>query len=112
MADADTASCSGSRSEAFSTANGSIGLRVGAIFIILATSAFTTMFPIVTNRVPRLAIPSSAFDFAKFFGSGVIIATGFMHLLAPGAEELGSPCLNEAFQKYDFAFAFAMISML
>ncbi|KAE8209611.1 hypothetical protein CF327_g6432 [Tilletia walkeri] len=91
--------------------SGSIGLRVGAIFILWASSSATTLFPIVTRRIPKCAIPASIFDFCKYFGSGVIIATAFIHLLAPGADELGSPCLSEAFQNYDFAFAFAMISM-
>lgn len=113
MADAEPApACSGGRSEAFDASNGSVGLRVGAIFIILASSLLTTLFPIVTQRVPRMSIPSSAFDFAKYFGSGVIIATAFMHLIEPGADELGSECLNSTFQSYPFAFAFAMISML
>lgn len=49
--------------------------------------------------------------FCKYFGSGVIIATAFIHLLAPAAEELGSPCLSSAFQNYDFAFAFSMIAV-
>jgi zinc transporter 1/2/3 len=30
---------------------------------------------------------------AKYFGSGVIIATAFIHLLAPANEALGNPCL-------------------
>ncbi|CAO1637464.1 unnamed protein product [Sympodiomycopsis kandeliae] len=112
MADAaEGPKCHGSRDEAFDASSGSIGLRVGAIFIILASSLFTTMFPIVTHRVPRLSVPGAVFDFAKYFGSGVIIATAFMHLLEPGADELGSECLNETFQSYPFAFAFAMISM-
>lgn len=110
MADEETASCSSY--EGFDAGDGSIGLRIGAIFIILASSAFLTLFPIVTRRVPRLTLPGPAFDFAKYFGSGVIIATAFMHLLAPGVEELSSPCLNSNFQNYDFAFAFALISML
>lgn len=101
--------CSGPRDEAFS---GSIGLRIGAIFIIWASATFVTLFPIVTRRVPRLSIPSAAFDFAKYFGSGVIIATAFIHLLEPGVEELQSPCLSQAFQDYSaFPFAFAMIAM-
>lgn len=92
---------------------GSTGLRIGAIFIIWATSTSTTLFPVLTRRVPRLSINREVFDFAKYFGSGVIIATAFIHLLSPAAsdEELGSPCLNDAFQNYPFAFAFAMIAM-
>ena len=93
--------------------SGSTGLRIGAIFIIWASSTAITLFPIVTRRVPRMSINQQVFDFAKYFGSGVIIATAFIHLLSPAAsdEELGSPCLNDAFQNYPFAFAFAMISM-
>lgn len=92
---------------------GSTGLRIGAIFIIWATSTLTTLFPVVTRRIPRLSINREFFDFAKYFGSGVIIATAFIHLLSPAAsdQELGSPCLNDAFQSYPFAFAFAMIAL-
>ncbi len=90
---------------------GSIGLRVGAIFILWVSSTVVTLFPILTRRVPRLHIHREVFDFAKYFGSGVIIATAFIHLLAPGVEELSSPCLNDHFQNYPFAFAFAMIAL-
>lgn len=38
--------------------------------------------------------------FAKYFGSGVIIATAFIHLLSPALEELGSPCLGAEWQVY------------
>lgn len=55
-------------------------------------------------------VPTAVFDFAKYFGSGVIIATAFIHLLEPGADELGSECLSEDFQNYPFAFAFSMIA--
>ncbi|KAJ9477094.1 Zinc-regulated transporter 1 [Pseudozyma hubeiensis] len=106
---ADQVQCSGP----VDNGNGSLGLRVGAIFIIWASSTALTLFPILTRRVPRLSINREAFDFAKYFGSGVIIATAFIHLLAPAAsdEELGSPCLSSDFQNYPFAFAFAMIAM-
>jgi zinc transporter 1/2/3 len=108
MADAEI-NCSNARLEPFEDG---IGLRVGAIFILLVSSGAMTLFPIVTRRVARFAVPAAVFDFAKFFGSGVIIATAFIHLLAPGVEALSSPCLNENFQNYPFAFAFAMITML
>ncbi|KAK0529867.1 hypothetical protein OC834_000295 [Tilletia horrida] len=117
MADASSASGSGSGTglpqECFGRDefSGSIGLRIGAIFILWVTSSATTLFPIITRRIPRCAVPAPLFDFCKYFGSGVIIATAFIHLLAPGAEELSSPCLSESFTSYDFAFAFAMISM-
>jgi zinc transporter 1/2/3 len=85
--------------------------RVGAIFILLASSAFTTLFPVITKRSPKVNIPGYVFEGCKYFGSGVIIATAFIHLLAPGSQELSSPCLSSAFQNYDFAFAFSMIAV-
>lgn len=106
---ADQPNCSGPADNG----TGSTHLRIGAVFIIWASSTAVTLFPVLTRRVPRLSINREVFDFAKYFGSGVIIATAFIHLLSPAAsnEELGSPCLNDAFQNYPFAFAFAMISM-
>lgn len=92
--------------------DGSIGLRIGAVFIILVTSAFATLFPVVTKRIPRLNIPMWAYDIARYFGSGVILATAFMHLLQPASEELGSECLNDTFQGYPFAFFFCLFSSL
>ncbi|KAL4398835.1 zinc ion transmembrane transporter [Malassezia pachydermatis] len=91
---------------------GHLGTRIGALFVILVTSAIFTLFPIVTKRVPRLAIPGPIYDFAKYFGSGVIIATGFVHLLEPATDELSAPCLNDNFQNYPMAYAFCLISMM
>ena len=39
-------------------------------------------------------------SFAKYFGSGVIIATAFIHLLSPAIDELSSPCLGPAWRAY------------
>ncbi|WFD24148.1 hypothetical protein MEQU1_002845 [Malassezia equina] len=89
-----------------------MGVRVGAIFIVLVSTAAFTLFPILTKRIPRLSIPQFIYDFAKFFGSGVIIATAFIHLLEPAADELSQPCLGDAFQNYPMAYAFALISMM
>lgn len=38
-------------------------------------------------------MPAWTFFVAKYFGSGVIIATAFIHLLAPANEALGNECL-------------------
>ncbi|WOO85909.1 Zinc-regulated transporter 2 [Vanrija pseudolonga] len=86
------------------------GLRIASVFIILVTSLFGTLLPIFLRN--SSFVPRWAFEFAKFFGSGVIIATAFIHLLAPAFQELGSPCLTGAWQEYTFAPAIAMISVL
>ncbi|GAA5910211.1 hypothetical protein JCM6882_001774 [Rhodosporidiobolus microsporus] len=97
------------------TSVGKVGLRIGAIFIILATSFVGTYFPIVSKRVPFLQrrIPGSVFEFAKFFGSGVILATGFLHLLEPAVDEIGegNPCIGEGWGEYPYPFALCLFSL-
>jgi len=51
------------------------------------------------------------YNFVKYFGSGVIIATAFIDLLAPALEELGSPCLSPQWGIYPYALALAMLSI-
>ncbi|OCF40910.1 solute carrier family 39 (zinc transporter), member 1/2/3 [Kwoniella heveanensis CBS 569] len=85
------------------------GLRIGAIFIILVTSLFGTLAPIVLRH--SSFVPRPVFEFAKYFGSGVIIATAFIHLLAPAWDELTSECLTGAWTDYDWAPAIAMASI-
>ncbi|WFD20322.1 hypothetical protein MCAP1_002566 [Malassezia caprae] len=89
-----------------------LGVRIGAIFIILVSTAVFTLFPIITKRIPRLTIPQFIYDFARYFGSGVIIATAFIHLLEPAADELSQECLSDAFRNYPLAYGFALISMM
>ena len=46
-----------------------------------------TLFPILAKRAPKLRIPSIVFQFTKYFGGGVIIATG---AFLPSRHLLGS----------------------
>jgi hypothetical protein len=69
------------------------------------------MFPLVSKKFPRLHIPSIAFTFAKFFGSGVIIATAFIHLLAASFSELGDACLSFWDVEYPWSAGFSMIAV-
>ncbi|EMD38804.1 hypothetical protein CERSUDRAFT_47146 [Gelatoporia subvermispora B] len=89
------------------------GLRVASVFIILATSMFGALFPVLARRSPRISplIPHRVFETAKYFGSGVIIATAFIHLLDPATDELTSPCLSPAWQEYPYALAIALCSI-
>ncbi|KAG0148866.1 hypothetical protein CROQUDRAFT_669568 [Cronartium quercuum f. sp. fusiforme G11] len=90
---------------------GRLGLRVAAIFIILATSLFGTLFPILTRRSTLFVVPPGLYEFAKYFGSGVIIATAYIHLLAPASEALSSSCLTGIWTVYPWPQAISMISM-
>ncbi|KAI0703020.1 Zinc/iron permease [Cytidiella melzeri] len=92
---------------------GSTGLRIASVFIIFTGSMFGALFPVLAKRTKWLAplVPRRVFDFAKYFGSGVIIATAFIHLLDPALDELGSPCLAPEWATYPFALAIAMFSI-
>ncbi|KAI7870413.1 Zinc/iron permease [Spinellus fusiger] len=47
----------------------------------------------------------------KFFGTGVILATAFIHMLPEALSNFDSPCLSEGWQSYGaFAGVFCMIS--
>ncbi|KAK8846850.1 hypothetical protein IAR55_005938 [Kwoniella newhampshirensis] len=104
MSDAvDSDACALSNSETH------FGLRIASIFIILATSLLGTVTPILFRQ--SSVIPRPVFDFAKYFGSGVIIATAFIHLLAPAWDELTSECLSGTWTEYDWAPAIAMAAV-
>jgi len=56
-------------------------------------------------------MPEWAFFIAKYFGSGVIIATAFIHLLAPAVDSLTDPCLTGPITDYDWAEGIALMTI-
>ncbi|KAJ8495300.1 hypothetical protein ONZ45_g12917 [Pleurotus djamor] len=87
------------------------GLRIGSIFIIWFGGTAGALFPVLARRSSWLRVPKSVFEFAKYFGSGVIIATAFIHLLSPGLDALGSECLAEHWGDYPYALALCLLSI-
>jgi len=88
------------------------GLRIASIFIILIGSLFGAGFPVLAARYHTIIkVPHAMFEFAKWFGSGVIIATAFVHLLAPATMELANECLAPAWNDYPYAIAFCLLSI-
>ncbi|KAJ5808950.1 hypothetical protein N7474_010219 [Penicillium riverlandense] len=69
--------------------NGQLGARISSIFVILVVSSVFTFFPVVSKRMPGWKIPHSVYLFARYFGTGVIVATAFIHLLDPAYESIG-----------------------
>ncbi|KAJ7097268.1 ZIP-like iron-zinc transporter [Mycena belliarum] len=86
-------------------------LRIASVFVVLVCATSGTLFPVLARRSKWLHVPKSVFDFAKYFGSGVIIATAFIHLLAPGLEALASPCLSPGWAEYPYALALCLLSI-
>ncbi|OQE32142.1 hypothetical protein PENSTE_c001G08829 [Penicillium steckii] len=74
-------------------------LHVAAVFIIFFVSGLGCAFPILATRFPRLHVPSSFLFFVSHFGTGVLIATAFVHLLPTAFESLGNPCLSDFWTK-------------
>eukprot|EP00727_Mastigamoeba_balamuthi_P013867 m51a1_g9102 putative zinc zip family (219) ;mRNA; r:78622-80046 len=52
----------------------------------LGTSFLATVIPIVGKKHPRLRIGDYSFALGKNFGTGVILATGFIHMLIPATD--------------------------
>ncbi|KAG0633076.1 Zinc/iron permease [Tuber brumale] len=91
--------------------DGRMGLRISAVFVILVGSTFGALFPIMGKVHPRFKIPEWAMMFAKYFGSGVIICTAFIHLLTPANEALTDPCLTGPITEYPWAQGIALMSV-
>ncbi|OAX80562.1 hypothetical protein ACJ72_05101 [Emergomyces africanus] len=75
------------------------GLHVGALVIILGVSSFACSFPLITVKVPCLRIPSWFLFVVRHFGTGVLIATAFVHLLPTAFGSLNDPCLSSFWTK-------------
>ncbi|KAL1984847.1 hypothetical protein VTN96DRAFT_8602 [Rasamsonia emersonii] len=90
--------------------NGQLGARISAIFVILVCSTATTFFPVVAQRVPSLKIPVYVYLFARYFGTGVIIATAFVHLLDPAYSEIGpDTCVGMTGHWADYSWVPAIV---
>lgn len=69
--------------------NGWLGARISSIFVILVVSTFCTLYPVLAKRIKWLRINKWFYMFARNFGTGVIVATAFIHLIDPAYEEIG-----------------------
>lgn len=68
-------------------------LHVFALFLILFLSTAACSFPVIVRRFPNLPIPNYALFLSRHFGTGVLIATAFVHLLPTAYLSLTDPCL-------------------
>jgi zinc transporter ZupT len=67
---------------------------VGAVFIILFVSGLACSFPTLAKHFPGLRLSPRFFFAVRHFGTGVLIATAFVHLLPTAFISLGNPCLS------------------
>ncbi|KAK3380431.1 Zinc/iron permease [Lasiosphaeria ovina] len=87
-------------------------LRIASVFIILAGSALGALLPIWLARTSRMRVPKLCFFVAKYFGSGVILATAWMHLLSPASDNLRDECLSDILPDYDWAMCIGLMTVM
>ncbi|KAJ1660998.1 hypothetical protein IWQ61_000152 [Dispira simplex] len=74
--------------------------HIFAIILVLIVSALGAATPVLGARFPWLRIPPLALEIGKHFGTGVVLATGFIHLLPDALMNLTDPCLPEPIREY------------
>ncbi|KAK5652773.1 hypothetical protein OQA88_9629 [Cercophora sp. LCS_1] len=99
LAQAETAPTSG---KPICGSDGEVGeydlpLHVAALFLVMGASLFGAGFPVAAKKLPWLKVPKRAFFICKHFGTGVLVATAFVHLLPVAFGNLTDPCLPDLF---------------
>ncbi|KAL5077345.1 hypothetical protein RYX36_016329 [Vicia faba] len=91
--------------------NEALRLKIIAIFCILLSSMIGICIPIFSTSIPALKPDGDLFVVIKAFASGVILATGYMHVMPDSFADLTSPCLPQhPWHKFPFTTFIAMIS--
>ncbi|KIW70977.1 hypothetical protein PV04_03203 [Phialophora macrospora] len=68
-------------------------LHIAAVFMVFAFSIGGAGFPVAGKRIRWMKIPPSILFFCKHFGTGVLVATAFVHLIPTAFSSLTDPCL-------------------
>ncbi|KAE8144989.1 Zinc/iron permease [Aspergillus avenaceus] len=92
--------------------DGRMGLRISSIFVIMVGSMFGAVFPVIAGSFRKSKALEWAFFIAKYFGSGVIIATAFIHLLAPAEEALTNECLTGPITEYSWVEGIVLMTIV
>ncbi|KAL1205243.1 Fe(2+) transport protein 1 [Cardamine amara subsp. amara] len=88
-------------------------LKIIAITTILISSMIGVGAPLFSRSVPFLRPDGNIFTVVKCFASGIILGTGFMHVLPDSFDMLSSKCLEDnPWHKFPFSGFLAMLSGL
>ncbi|KAJ2986796.1 hypothetical protein NUW58_g4859 [Xylaria curta] len=74
-----------------------VGLHTVGLFVVLIASTLGAGFPVAAKKIRWLRIPPKIFFACKHFGTGVLVATAFVHLLPTAFLSLSNPCLPDFF---------------
>lgn len=88
--------------------------HVFALILILVLSTIACGFPLISRRSSKHAGPGRFIFLSQHFGTGVLIATAFVHLLPTAFSSLMDPCLPYFFSDgyHPLAGLIAMVSAL
>ncbi|XP_041990372.1 zinc transporter 1-like [Salvia splendens] len=87
--------------------------KLASIGSVLCAGAIGVSFPILGRRFEVLRPENDVFFMIKAFAAGVILATGFVHILPDAFRSLSSPCLGEdPWGKFPFAGFVAMMAAI
>ena len=91
--------------------------HIGAVFILFAVSLAGTAIPFAIQRFGTPGNPAVdiCHRIGMAFGTGVVLATAFIHMLPPAQAALTSPCVAEWFKtnlEYPWAPLIAMVTIL
>ncbi|KAK6934740.1 Zinc/iron permease [Dillenia turbinata] len=87
--------------------------KLGAIASILIAGAIGVSLPLASKKIPALRPENDLFFMIKAFAAGVILATGFIHILPDAFNSLTSPCLGQnPWGNFPFSGFVAMMSAI
>ncbi|XP_020234348.1 zinc transporter 8 [Cajanus cajan] len=87
--------------------------KVAALVSILFASAIGVTLPMLGKTFPALHPEKDLFFIVKAFAAGVILSTGFIHVLPDAFEKLTSPCLSDhPWGDFPFAGFVAMLAAI
>ncbi|XP_047946900.1 zinc transporter 1-like [Salvia hispanica] len=87
--------------------------KLAAIASILCAGAIGVSLPILGRRFAVLRPENDVFFMIKAFAAGVILATGFVHILPDAFRKLSSPCLGlNPWGEFPFAGFVAMMAAI
>lgn len=88
-----------------------MGTRIASIFVLLVVSAAGSFTPILATKYQSWGLPSWVIYVCRYFGSGVILATAFIHLLGESNTSFANPCLGEAAREYLWGAALSLLGV-
>lgn len=87
--------------------------KLGAIASILIASAIGVCIPVLGKAIPALSPERNFFFIIKAFAAGVILSTGFIHVLPDAFHKLTPPYLEEhPWVDFPFSGFIAMVSAM